>query len=167
MISFVLYAVLFFVAAVLQTVIVPQIEILNAQPSFLLILTVIAALRHGTLAGCLFGFFCGLLCDVYGPIEWFGAFSLSYCVIGFAVGQIEESFIDLNLLLEIIILAIAYFIKDLIYFIAIGKKSDEILQAIISVSLPNAIYTLTLGVIFFYLLSLGTKKKMNTYISRT
>jgi rod shape-determining protein MreD len=166
MVNFILYSVLFFVAAILQTVVVPQIEILNAQPSFLLILTVIAALRHGTLAGCLFGFFSGLLCDVYGPIEWFGAFSLSYCVIGFAVGQIEESFIDLNLLLEIIILTIAYFIKDLIYFIAIGKKGEEILQAIVSVSVPNAIYTLILGSVFFYLLSFGTKKKMNTYISR-
>ncbi|GBU24831.1 rod shape-determining protein MreD [Fibrobacteria bacterium R8-3-H12] len=163
MVNFILYSVLFFVAAVLQTVIVPQIQILNAQPSFLLILTVIAALRHGTLAGCLFGFFSGLLCDVYAPIEWFGAFSLSYCVIGFAVGQIEESFIDLNLLPEIIILAIAYFIKDLIYFIAIGKKSEEVVQAIGSVSVPNAIYTVSLGVIFFYLLSLGVKKKMNIY----
>jgi len=163
MIHFILYLILFYVAAVLQTVVIPQIEILNAQPSFLLILTVTAALRHGTLAGCLFGFFSGLICDVYGPIEWFGAFSLSYCIIGFAVGQIEESFIDLNLFLEVIVLIIAYFIKDLIYFIAIGKKSDEILQAIISISAPNAIYTVILGAIFFYLLSLGTRKKMNIY----
>ncbi|MDR2581889.1 MAG: rod shape-determining protein MreD [Fibromonadaceae bacterium] len=163
MVNFILYSILFFVAAILQTVIVPQIQILEAQPSFLFILTVIAALRHGTLAGCLFGFFSGLLCDVYGPIEWFGAFSLAYCVIGFAVGQIEESFIDLNLLPEIIVLTVAYFIKDLIYFIAIGKKSDEILQAIIYTSGPNAIYTLSIGVIFFYLLSLGVKKKINIY----
>jgi len=162
MINFVLYSVLFYVASVLQTVIVPQIEILNAQPSFLLILTVIAALRHGTLAGCLFGFFSGLLCDVYGPIEWFGAFSLAYCVVGFAVGQIEESFIDLNLLPEIIVLTLAHFIKDLIYFIATGKSSDEVLQAIISISFPNAIYTIILGAIFFYLMS-PVKKKMNVY----
>jgi len=162
MISFILYAVLFIVASVLQTVIVPQIQILNAQPSFLLILTVTAALRHGTLAGCLFGFFSGLLCDVYGPIEWFGAFSLAYCIVGFAVGQIEESFIDLNLLPEIIVLTIAHFIKDLIYFIAIGKSSDEVLNAIISNSFPNAIYTVILGAIFFYLMS-PVKKKMNVY----
>jgi rod shape-determining protein MreD len=163
MVNFILYLVLFIVAAILQTVIVPQIQILNAQPSFLLILTVVAALRHGTLAGCLFGFFSGLLCDVYAPIEWFGAFSLSYCIIGFSVGQIEESFIDLNLLPEIIVLTIAHFIKDLIYFIAIGKTSNEILQAIASISVPNAIYTVILGAIFFYLLSIGTKKKMKMY----
>jgi rod shape-determining protein MreD len=162
MVNFILYSVLFFVAAVLQTVVVPQIAILNAQPSFLLILTVIAALRHGTLAGCLFGFFSGLLCDVYGPIEWFGAFSLSYCIIGFAVGQIEESFIDLNLFPEIIVLTIANFIKDLIYFIATGKEIDEILQAMAYVSAPNAIYTVILGAIFFYLMS-PIKKKLNAY----
>jgi len=162
MINFILYFVLFFVAAVLQTVIVPQIQILNAQPSFLLILTVVAALRHGTLAGCLFGFFSGLLCDVYGPVEWMGAFSLSYCIVGFIVGQIEESFIDLNLLPEIIVLTIAHFIKDLIYFIAIGKSSSEILQAIASISGPNAIYTVVLGAIFFLLMS-PMKKKMSVY----
>jgi rod shape-determining protein MreD len=163
MISFILYFVLFFVAAILQTVIVPQIQVLNAQPSFLLILTVVAALRHGTLAGCLFGFFSGLLCDVYAPIEWFGAFSLSYCIIGFTAGQIKESFIDLNFFLEIIVLTIAHFIKDLIYFIAIGKKSDEILQAMVSISALNAIYTVGLGAIFFYLLRPRIKKKMGIY----
>jgi len=163
MINFILYAILFYVAAVLQTVVVPLIQILNAQPSFLLILTVIAALRHGTLAGCLFGFFSGLICDVYAPIEWFGAFSLSYCITGFIVGQIEESFIDLNLLPEIIVLTVAYFIKDLIYFIAVGKKSDEIFQAIIYVSGPNAIYTVCLGAIFCYLLSPRIEKKMSIY----
>jgi len=162
MINFILYSVLFFVAAVLQTVVVPQIQILNAQPSFLLILTIIAALRHGTLAGCLFGFFSGLLCDVYGPIEWFGAFSLSYCIVGFAVGQIEESFIDLNLLPEIIVLTLAHFIKDLIYFIAIGKHSGEVLQAVASISVPNAIYTVSLGAIFFFAMS-PMKKKMSVY----
>jgi len=162
MLSFILYAVLFYVAAVLQTVIVPQIQILNAQPSFLIILTVIAALRHGTLAGCLFGFFSGLLCDIYAPIEWFGAFSLAYCIVGFAVGQIEESFIDLNLFPEIIVLAVAHFIKDFIYFIAIGKTSGEVLQAIGSISVPNAIYTVSLGAIFFFLMS-PMKKKMNVY----
>jgi rod shape-determining protein MreD len=150
-------------ASVLQTTVVPQIEILNAKPSFLLILTVIAALRHGTLAGCLLGFFSGLLCDVYAPIEWFGAFSLSFCIIGFAVGQIEESFINLNLLPEIIVLIIAYFLKDLICYIAIGKKNDEILQAMVYISAPNALYTAILGAIFFYLLKPRIKKKMNMY----
>jgi rod shape-determining protein MreD len=163
MFNFILYFILFFVAVVLQTVVVPHIEILNAQPSFLLILTVIVALRHGALAGCLLGFFSGLLCDVYAPIEWFGAFSLSYCIIGFAVGQIEENFINLNLFPTIIVLAIAYFLKDLIYYIAIGKKSDEILQAMAFVSATNAIYTVVLGAIFFYLLMPRAKKKVNMY----
>ncbi len=163
MLKFLLYFILFFIAATLQTVLVPQIEILGAQPSFLLILTVIVALRHGTLAGCICGFMSGLLCDVYGPIEWLGAYSLSYCIVGFALGQIEESFIDLNLLPEIFVLALADFFKDIIYYFAIGKAGDDILQAMISLSAPNAIYTVCIGAVCFYLFSPKKKKKIEMY----
>ena len=163
MLNFLIYFVLFFMAALLQTVIVPQIEILNAEPSFLLILTVMTALRHGTLAGCVLGFFSGLLCDVYAPVEWLGAYSLSYCIIGFAVGQIEEGFINLNLFPKIVVLALADFLKDAIYYFAIGKNNDEILQAVISISVPNAIYTVSLGAIFFYFVSQKNRKKIEMY----
>jgi rod shape-determining protein MreD len=163
MLNFFIYLLLFFVAVLLQTVVVSQIEILNAQPSFLLILTVMAALRHGALAGCLLGFFSGLLCDIYAPVEWLGAFSLSYCIVGFAVGQIEENFINLNLLPKMIVLALADILKDIIYYIAIGKNSYEVLQAIVSISIPNTIYTVCLGAILFYLLSPKMKKKIDMY----
>ena len=164
MIKFIIYSVLFFLAATLQTVIVPVITIHGAQPSFLLILTVVIAIRHGALAGCLIGFLSGLLCDVYAPIEWFGAYSFSYCVIGFLVGQIEESFINLNLLLKVVLLFAVGLIKDLLYFIAIGKSGDEVLQAFWSSSLPNSLYTICFGAIFFYLLSLlFSERKVEMY----
>jgi len=163
MLKFLLYAFLFFAAVILQTVIVPRIEIQGAQPSFLLILTVITALRHGSLAGCFAGFMSGLLCDVYAPTEWLGAFSLAYCVIGFIVGQIEESFINLSLFLKIIVLILADFLKDAIYFFSIGKTSDDIPKIVYSLTLPNAIYTVAIGTIFFYLLSLKTEKKVEMH----
>jgi rod shape-determining protein MreD len=163
MIKFIIYAILFFIVALLQTVIVPQVEILEAKPSLLLILTVIVALEHGTLAGCFMGFISGLLCDVYAPVEWLGACSLSYCVIGFAVGQIEESFINLNLFPKIIVLMLAELFKDLIYYFCVGKASDEILRAIISLSIPNTIYTICLGAIYFYLFSSRVKTKVDIY----
>jgi rod shape-determining protein MreD len=158
MLRFLVYLFLFFVATILQTVVVPKIEIYGAQPSFLLILTIIAALRNGPLAGCFIGFMSGLLCDVYAPVEWLGAYSLAYCVIGFVVGQIEESFIKLNLFLKIVVLALADIIKDIIYFIAIGKSGNEIAHALFSISFPNVLYTIFLGAGCFYLFS--TKKEM-------
>ncbi|MDR1812492.1 MAG: rod shape-determining protein MreD [Candidatus Fibromonas sp.] len=163
MLKFFLYVILFFVAATLQSVVVPQIEIWGAQPSLLLILTVMIALRHGTLAGCFCGFISGLLCDVYGPVEWLGAYSLSYCIVGFALGQIEESFIDLNLLPGIFVLAFADFFKDIIYYFAIGKAGDDILQALISLSAKNAVYTLCIGAVCFYLFSPRKQRKIEIY----
>ena len=164
MLKFLLYAFLFFVAAILQTVIVPHIEIMNAQPSLLLILTVITALRNGSLAGCFMGFMSGLLCDVYAPVEWLGAFSLAYCIVGFAVGQIEESFVNLNLIPTIIVLTLADFLKDAIYYFSTGKSFEDIPQVMSALSFPNAIYTVCVGAIFFYLLSLlKTENKVEIY----
>ncbi len=163
MLKLIFYSFLFFVAAILQTLIVPHIEIMNAQPSFLLILTIITALRQGSLAGCFMGFMSGLLCDVYAPVEWLGAFSLAYCTVGFAVGQIEESFINLNLFPKIIVLALADFLKDAIYFFSIGRTTVDISGAIVSISVPNAIYTVILGAICFYFFSPKTERKIEMY----
>ncbi|MDR2580027.1 MAG: rod shape-determining protein MreD [Fibromonadaceae bacterium] len=163
MIRFFVYAFLFFVAAILQTVVVPQIGVLGAQPSLLLILVVMAALRHGALAGCFLGFLSGLLCDVYAPIEWLGAYSFSYCLIGFAVGQIEESFINLNFGLKITVLAAAGLLKDILYFFCIGKRGDEIWQSFVSLTIPNCIYTVVLGVVFFYLLTPRVEAKIEIH----
>jgi len=163
MIKFLLYAFLFFIVALLQTAIVPRIEILGAQPSFLLILTVITALRHGTLAGCFIGFMSGLLCDVYAPVEWLGAFSLSYCIVGFVVGQINESFINLSLFPQIVVLILADLLKDLIYYFSIGKTIENIPKIILSLTFPNIIYTVSLGAICFYLFSRKTERKIEMY----
>jgi len=163
MFKFLLYAFLFFAAVILQTTVIPHIEIRGAEPSLLLVLTVVTALRHGSLAGCFIGFMVGLLCDVYAPVEWLGAFSLAYCIVGFIVGQIEESFINLSLFPKIIVLTLADFLKDAIYYFSIGKTSDDIPKIIFSLTLPNAVYTVAIGVVFFYLLSMKTEKKIEMY----
>ena len=148
-----LYVMLFFIAAVLETIVVPHIEIFGARPSFFLILTVTIALRHGSLAGCFAGFMAGLFCDVYASIEWLGAYSLSYCVVGFAAGQIEENFINLNLIPKIIVLSATELIKDILYFFCISKSSNDIWLSFVSISLPNSVYTITLGAILFYIIT--------------
>jgi rod shape-determining protein MreD len=163
MVKFLIYSFFFFIAAILQTVVVSRIDIYGAQPSFLLILTVITALRQGSLAGCLIGFMSGLLCDTYAPVQWLGAFSLAYCVVGFVVGQIEESFINLKLFPKIIVLTLADFLKDAIYYFSIRKSISDIPYIVYSLSLPNAIYTVILGAICFYIFLPKTEKQIEMY----
>jgi len=163
MFKFLLYIFLFFIAALLQTAIVPRMEILGAQPSFLLILTVIVAFRHGGLAGCFTGFISGLFCDVYAPIEWLGAFSLAYCTVGFAVGQINESFINLNLFLQIVVLAIVDILKDIIYYFSVGKAIYDVPKMVLLFTLPNTLYTIIIGAVCLYLFSYGMGRKAGIY----
>jgi len=159
----IIYTFLFFIAALFQTVIASRIEILGAQPSFLIILTVMVAFRHGGLAGCAMGFVSGLFCDVYAPTEWLGAFSLAYCTVGFIVGQINESFIDLNLFLQVVVLAMVNFLKDIIYYFSIGKAISDVPKMVFSSTLPNTLYTIIIGVVCLYLFSLTMGRKTEIY----
>jgi len=163
MLRFLVYAFLFFIAALFQTVVASRIEVLGVQPSFLIILTVMVAFRHGGLAGCFMGFVCGLFCDVYAPVEWLGAFSLAYCVVGFIVGQINESFIDLNLLLQVVVLALVNFLKDIIYYFSVGKAVSDVPRMVLSFTLPNTLYTIIIGVVCLYLFSLTLGRKTEIY----
>jgi len=163
MFKFLIYAFLFFIAALFQTVIASRIEILGAQPSFLLILTVIVAFRHGGLAGCFMGFVCGLFCDVYAPTEWLGAFSLAYCTVGFIVGQINESFIDLNLFLQVVVLALVNFLKDIIYYFSVGKDISDVPKMVFSFTFPNTLYTIIIGVVCLYLFSHSIGRRTEIY----
>jgi len=163
MLRFFIYAFLFFIAALFQTVVASRIEILGVQPSFLLILTVMVAFRHGGLAGCFMGFVSGLFCDVYAPVEWLGAFSLAYCTVGFIVGQINESFIDLNLFLQVVVLALVNFLKDIIYYFSVGKAVSDVPRMVFSFTLPNTLYTIIVGVVCLYLFSLTLGRKTEIY----
>jgi len=163
MFKFLLYIFLFFIAALLQTAIVPRMEILGAQPSFLLILTAIVAFRHGGLAGCFMGFISGLFCDVYAPIEWLGAFSLAYCTVGFTVGQINESFINLNLFLQIVVLALVNLLKDIIYYFSIGKAIYDVPKMILLFTIPDTFYTIVIGTVCLYLFSHRMGRKVEIY----
>ncbi|MDR2555052.1 MAG: rod shape-determining protein MreD [Fibromonadaceae bacterium] len=163
MLKFLVYAFLFFIAALFQTVIASRIEILGVQPSFLIILTVMVAFRYGGLAGCVMGFVSGLFCDVYAPTEWLGAFSLAYCTVGFVVGQINESFIDLNLFLQVVVLALVNFLKDIIYYFSVGKAVSDVPKMVFSFTLPNTLYTVIIGVACLYLFSLTMGRKTEIY----
>lgn len=146
------YPLIFVLAFVLQTALSPLVQVMGTAPDFLLIFVVFAALRHGALAGTFWGFLVGLTMDVYAPVEWLGAGALSLCVVGFLVGQLEEKFLNLNLVTKVAALAVAFFVNEAIYYWSVGLDRNQMSNIFLRQSIPEGMYTLLLGSLAFYFL---------------
>jgi rod shape-determining protein MreD len=150
--------VLFVVVFSLQMTVANWLSIFDIVPDFVIIFIVAVAIKMGPAAGCFWGFFAGFTQDVYAPVEWLGANSISMMVLGFAVGQLEERFLSLNLPAKVGVLGLGFFVCDMIYFAVTGLSKDVITNLFLTKTLPECLYTLLIGGIFFYL-DIGKKKK--------
>ena len=150
--------VMFILVFALQMTVAEWLGFFDISPDFVVIFIVAVAIRMGPTAGCLWGFVAGFTQDVYAPVEWLGANSISMTVLGFAVGQLEERFLSLNLPAKVGVLGLGFFVCDMIYFAITGLSKDVVTNLFLTKSLPECIYTMLIGGIFFYL-DLGSKKK--------
>ena len=130
--------VLFVIVFALQMTVADWLSFFDVAPDFIIIFIVAVAIRRGPTAGCFWGFVAGFTQDVYAPVEWLGANAISMTVLGYAVGQLEERFLSLNLPAKVGVLGLGFFVCDMIYYGITGLS--------------------LIGGIFFYL-DIGSKKK--------
>ena len=150
--------ILFVIVFALQVTVVDWLRFMDVGPDLVVVFIVAVAIKMGPAAGCFWGFFAGFPQDVYAPVEWLGANSISMMVLGFAVGQLEERFLTLNLPAKVGVLGLGFFVCDMIYYAVTGLSKDVITNLFLTKTLPECLYTLLIGGIFFYL-DIGKKKK--------
>ena len=143
--------VMFILVFALQMTVAEWLGFFDISPDFVVIFIVAVAIRMGPTAGCLWGFVAGFTQDVYAPVEWLGANSISMTVLGFAVGQLEERFLTLNLPAKMAVLAIGFFVCDMIYFLLTGLEKDVVTNLFFSKTIPECAYTVVVGAVVFYL----------------
>lgn len=149
---------LFLLSFVLQVSLAKWLQIFGVGPNIVVIFVVSVAIKWGPAAGCMWGFFAGFTQDVYAPVEWLGAYTIAMTVLGFAVGQLEERFLTLNLPAKIGVLGLGFFICDMIYYGITGLAKDVVTNMFLTKTLPECVYTMMIGAIVFYL-DPGKKKK--------
>jgi len=149
---------LFVLCFVLQTTVAQWLQIFGAGPDLVVILIVSIAIKHGPAAGVLWGFLAGFTQDIYAPVEWLGANTVAFTVLGFLVGQLEERFLTLNLPTKIAVLGFGFLICDMLYFFLTGLEKDVITNLFFSKTLPECAYTVIIGTVVFHLSS-GKKKR--------
>lgn len=91
-------------------------------------------------------------------MEWLGANTISYTVLGFLVGQLEERFLTLNMPMKVGVLGFGFFLCDMLYFFLTGLEKDVVTNLFFSKTLPECVYTVVVGAVVFHL-SIGKKKK--------
>ncbi|WP_031514564.1 rod shape-determining protein MreD [Streptomyces sp. NRRL F-5123] len=83
----VLPTVLVVVAMVVQVSVLARLHLPGAVPDLLLLTVLGLAISYGHVAGCLIGFFAGLLADLAPPADHaVGRYALVLCVVGYAAG---------------------------------------------------------------------------------
>lgn len=148
----------FILCFALQTTVVEWFQIFGVGPDLIIIMIVSISIKYGPAAGCFWGFFAGFAQDVYAPVEWLGANTISMTTLGFVVGQLEERFLTLNQFTKLAVLAIGFFICDMVYFFITDLEKEVITNLFFSKTIPECLYTLVVGAIMFHL-SIGKKKK--------
>lgn len=152
--------VLFIASFALQVSVASWISIFGATPDLVIIFVVATAIKFGPAAGCFWGFLAGFAQDVYAPLEWLGANSISMTVIGFLVGQVEEKLLTLNKPAKVAVLGLAFFVCDMIYYGITGLSQEIITNLFLTQTLPEFVYTVFIGGILFYFdHDRGSKKK--------
>ncbi|NUS13896.1 MAG: rod shape-determining protein MreD [Streptomyces sp.] len=75
------------VAMVVQVSVLARLHLPGAVPDLLLLTVLGLAISYGHVAGCLIGFFAGLLADLAPPADHaVGRYALVLCVVGYAAG---------------------------------------------------------------------------------
>ena len=149
---------LFLLCFAMQTTVAQWLSIFGAGPDFVVIMIVSIAITYGPAAGVLWGFLAGFTQDIYAPVEWLGANMISYTVLGFLVGQLEERFLTLNMPAKVGVLGFGFFLCDMLYFFLTGLEKDVVTNLFFSKTLPECAYTMVVGAVVFHL-SIGKQKK--------
>ena len=147
----------------LQTTVFQWLDFGGIVPNLLIILTASFGFMRGERTGLLFGFFCGLLIDIFFA-SVLGLNAMIYMYIGYANGKFHSIFYpeDIKLTLFLILISdLAYgFIYYTILFLMRGRF--QIGYYFLHIILPEMVYTILITLLLYPLILWINKKLENS-----
>lgn len=147
----------------LQTTVFQGLNFGGIVPNLLIILTASFGFMRGERTGLLFGFFCGLLVDIFFA-SVLGLNAMIYMYIGYANGKFHSIFYpeDIKLPLFLILVSdLAYgFIYYTILFLMRGRF--QIGYYFLHIILPEMVYTILITLLLYPLILWINKKLENS-----
>ncbi|MBO5056874.1 MAG: rod shape-determining protein MreD [Lachnospiraceae bacterium] len=144
---------------VLQTTVFNEIAFGGIVPNLMIVLTASFGFMRGERTGLVFGFFCGLLSDIFfGSV--IGLYAMIYMYIGYINGKFNRIFYpeDIKLPMALILVSdIAYgLICYIILFLMRGRF--HISYYFIHIILPEMVYTILVTLILYPIILWINKK---------
>lgn len=147
------------IASVLQVLVAPNISLLGGSPNFLLIIVVVMALSEGSSEGATLGFIAGLLFDLLGsgPV---GPAAFVLTLVGYVAGSLHQNMFSEGWIAPLIVLGTASLLGELVYMLVLVVLGSGMSfgAALLTKVLPNALYSLFIGVVSFPLVARAFKK---------
>jgi len=138
------------VCFVFQTAIFPHLQLLHIMPNLLVVLTAASGFMYGRKLGMYTGFLCGIFTDcIYGDV--IGISILIFVIIGYINGMVNKLYFEDDLSIPITAIALSDFLYGLLYFTCffLFRGRFAILRYFAGVMMPEAIYTVILGVFIY------------------
>lgn len=143
---------------ILQTTIVPFLDVFNIVPNTSLIIVVIIAILSGKKVGSIFGLVIGLLQDVMFSVP-IGINAFIYFFSGYFIGLTENKLSRESILLPILMTILSTIGYHLFYYLFTFFLGYEIsiIEIMKNIALVETIYNTLLSVVLFKLISRFSK----------
>jgi len=137
-------------ALLAQATLAPRLAILGIQPSILLAVFVLFAIKMGSFSAIWTGFAAGLVLDVYMPGVP-GSFAMAMALLGGLVGLLQEQRVHTEYFTRVILLGVVCLAHDTVWFL-VGRHGFAALGTfLVRTSAPSAVYTMLAGALLFAL----------------
>lgn len=154
-------SILLVVMHVLESTLFQYIRIGGVGPNFMIMIIVSFALLRGSKEGMMIGAGAGLLYDLSFGLH-IGPTLLSYMLIGFVCGKLNQNFYRENFIIPFICTLCASLFYSMVNIIALVLRGELAFRYFIkSIVIPETIYTITLSLIVYQLAYLLNEKIEN------
>ena len=150
----VFYISMIFIVYFLQTGVFAQLTLGGIVPNLFIICTVSIGMIRGKKAGCMIGFFFGILMDALFAM-YFGFYALILSIIGYLAGYVQQIFYEEDMTLPIVMIGIADILYGIIIYLFsyLTRGRMDFLFYFGKIILPEMIYTLIIAVFMYRIIS--------------
>lgn len=147
----------------LQTTVFQWLDFGGIVPNLLIILTASFGFMRGERTGLLFGFFCGLLIDIFFA-SVLGLNAMIYMYIGYANGKFHSIFYPEDIKLPLFLILISDLTYGFIYYtiLFLMRGRFQIGYYFLHIILPEMVYTILITLLLYPLILWINKKLENS-----
>lgn len=156
---FTVSVLLIIICFLLQTTVFQWIDFGGIVPNLMIILTASFGFMRGERTGLLFGFFCGLLVDIFFA-NVLGLNAMIYMYIGYTNGKFNRVFYPEDIKLPLFLILLSDFSYGFIYYFVLFlmRGRFQIGYYFIHIILPEMVYTILITLLLYPLILWLNKK---------